>query len=155
MQSSISDLIDENTEYDQVERAILNGDYVSIDFTGTIDGKEFEGGSAEDYEFTMGEGEFLDDFESNLIGKSAGDTTTFKITFPDDYDDGSSEDSVAGKEAEFTVKINSVSEVVVPEYNDAVLVASVTDYDTTAAYEDFLREDLMQDSYNRGSDSSR
>ena len=143
VQSSISDLIDENTEYNQVERAILNGDYVSIDFTGTIDGKEFEGGSAEDYEFTMGEGEFLDDFESNLIGKSAGDTTTFKITFPDDYDDGSSEDSVAGKEAEFTVKINSVSEVVVPEYNDA-FVASVTDYDTTAAYEDFLREDLMQ-----------
>ncbi len=43
VQSSISDLIDENTEYDQVERAILNGDYVSIDFTGTIDGKEFEG----------------------------------------------------------------------------------------------------------------
>lgn len=137
IEMSIMNLTDENTEYNPVDRAIVNGDYVNIDYTGTMNGEEFEGGSAEDFELTLGEGEFLDDFEENLIGKSAGESTTFTITFPEDYDD-----ELGGKEAEFTVKINSVSEVVVPEYNDA-FVASVTDYDTTEAYEEFLSEDLL------------
>ncbi len=137
IEMSILDLTDENTEYNPVDRAITNGDYVSIDFDGTVNGEAFEGGSAQEYEFTLGDGEFLEDFENNLLGKSEGESVTFNLTFPEDY-----EEDLAGKTAEFTVKINSVYEVVVPEYNDE-FVASVTDYDTTEAYEEFLREDLM------------
>lgn len=134
----ISDLLDENTEYrDITDRGAADGDSLNIDFTGTVDGEEFDGGSAEEYEFILGQGEFLEEFENSLQGKKAGESVTFPLTFPDDY----SED-MAGKTAEFTVKVNSVSEVITPEYNDE-FVSEVTDYDTTAAYEESVREELM------------
>ena len=67
MQMYIYDLMDEATEYRETEDAAKSGDYVKIDFTGTIDGKEFEGGSASGYEFILGQGEFFDDFEKNIF----------------------------------------------------------------------------------------
>ncbi len=138
IEMSIEDLISENTEYHEIsDRAVQDGDYLTIDFTGTIDGAEFDGGSAEDYEFTMGEGEFLDEFESNLIGKSTGEEVTFSVTFPADY-----YEDTAGKTAEFTVTIKSISEVVTPEYTDE-FVASATEYDTKEAYEEALRGELI------------
>lgn len=137
VEMSIEELVDENILYNEVERAAKNGDYVNIDFNGTIDGEEFEGGSAEDFELTLGEGEFLEDFEKNILGKKPGETVTFTMTFPEEYDE-----ELVGKQAEFTVTLNSVSEVEIPEYNDA-FVAEVTDSDTTQAYEEALRQELL------------
>lgn len=138
VEMSVEEFLDENTEYNEISnRPAQNGDFINIDFTGTIDGKEFDGGTAQDYEFTLGQEEFLDDFEANVIGKNMGETFTFQMVFPDDYDE-----DLSGKTAEFTVTLNSISEVVVPEYNDE-LVKKLTDYDTVAAYEDSLREELL------------
>jgi len=137
VQMYVTDLVDENTEYNEVNRAAANGDMVNIDFEGTIDGEAFEGGSAEDYEFILGNGEFLEDFESNIIGQAAGGTVTFQSKFPDDY-----YEEVAGKTAEFTVTVNSVCEVVVPEYTDG-LVAKSTEYSDMKEYEQAIREELM------------
>lgn len=149
VEMSIQDLIDENTTYNEIsDRTADKGDYVNIDFTGTIDGEEFEGGSAEDYEFTLGQDEFLEEFETNLLGKKTGETITFKMTFPTDYDE-----ELAGKEAEFTTTLNSISEVVVPEYTDA-FVAEVTDYDTIEAYEEALREELMASAQEESSSAA-
>lgn len=139
LQMKIEELLSENTDYNGISgRGAKNGDYLNIDFVGTIDGEEFEGGSSEGYEFTLGEGEFLEDFEKNLIDKKEGEETVFRLTFPKDY----SED-VGGKEAEFTVTINSISEVVTPEYNDA-FVAEVTEYETMKAYEEAMKAELME-----------
>lgn len=138
LEEGIAELVESNTEYKEVsDRAAQNGDYVNIDFNGTVDGEEFEGGSAEEYEFALGEDEFLEEFEANIIGKKAKDEFAFKMVFPDDYDE-----ELAGKEAEFSVTVNSVSEAVVPEYNDE-LVKKATEHDSVQAYEEALQEELM------------
>ncbi len=140
VEMSIEELLEENTEYKKITiRGVESGDYLTIDFTGTIDGQEFDGGSAEDYEFVIGAEEFPQEFENNLLGKSAGETVTFQMVYPEDY-----EEEIAGKTAEFTVTVKAVSEMVVPEYNDE-FVAKVTDYDTTEAYEEAMREELISD----------
>lgn len=139
VQFSIEELQEENKEYKEItDRAAQEGDSVNIDYTGVIDGEAFEGGSDTDYELVLGSGDFLEDFENSLIGKNSGEATTFPVTFPEDYFD----EEMAGKEAEFTVTINKISEVNVPEYNDE-FVAKVTDYSTTEEYEDYIRGDLM------------
>lgn len=140
VQEEIQYELEENTEYEEVkDRAAQEGDIVNIDFTGTIDGTEFEGGSAEGYELELGAGEFLEDFEKNVIGKKAGETAVFKVTFPEDYDE-----ELGGKEAEFTVKLNSISEAVVPELNED-FVKSVSDFETVKEYEDSVRQRLETD----------
>lgn len=135
----IEDLLDENAVYSDItDRAAEEGDSVNIDYTGTIDGEEFDGGSDAGYEFLLGSGEFLEEFENNLIGKNTGETFTFTLTFPDDYDE-----ELGGKEAEFQVTINSISEVDRPEYTDA-FVAEATDYTTMEEYEKALKEELLE-----------
>ncbi|MCI9417513.1 MAG: trigger factor [Eubacterium sp.] len=143
VQMEIEYLLDENTQYNEMtDRGAQDGDLLSITYTGTIDGKEFDGGSDSDYEFILGDEEFFEDFEKNLIGKKAGETFSFKTIFPEDYDE-----ELNGQEAEFSVTMNSISEIVVPEYNDA-FIKEVTDYDTVAAYEEGLQEELMVSAQN-------
>lgn len=136
----IDDLLSENAEYREItDRASQVGDSVNIDFKGTVDGEEFDGGTGEDYDLVIGDGDFLEEFEENLVGRHAGDTFTFTVTFPEDYDD-----VLGGKEAEFSVTMNTIEEVILPEYNDE-LIASATDYKTVAEYEDAARKELMED----------
>lgn len=140
VQENIQYELEENTDYKEVkDRAAEKGDIANIDFTGTIDGEEFEGGSGSGYELELGSGDFLEDFENSLIGKKAGETATFTLTLPEDYGQ-----DVAGKEAEFTVKINSVSEAVTPEYNEE-FVKSVSDYETTQEYEASVKKRLQEE----------
>lgn len=140
VRQSIEAELEENTEYKEVkDRAAKEGDTVNIDYTGTIDGEEFEGGTDSGYDLELGSGDFLEDFENSLVGKNAGETAVFKLTFPEEYDE-----SVAGKEAEFTVTINSISEAVVPEYN-VDFVKSISDYETIKDYEASVKEQLEAD----------
>ncbi len=136
---AIQELQDENKEYREItDRPSKEGDSVNIDYTGTLDGEEFEGGSDTDYELVLGSGDFLEDFENSLIGKNKGETVTFPVTFPEEYFDS----EVEGKQAEFTVTVNKISEVIVPEYTDE-FVAKVTDYKTIEEYEEYIRGDLI------------
>lgn len=80
------------------------GDAVKIDYVGAIDGEEFEGGSAKDYQLELGSKSFIDDFESQLTGKRAGDEVKVKVKFPKDYHN----DNFASKAAVFQVKIHQV-----------------------------------------------
>lgn len=140
VQEEIQYELEDNTEYKEVkDRAAAEGDTVNIDFTGTIDGKEFEGGTAEEYDLELGAGDFIEGFEENLVGKKAGDTAVFKVTFPEDYDE-----ELGGKEAEFTVTVNSISEAVVPEL-DEEFVKSVSEFETVKDYEDSVRKQLEAD----------
>lgn len=140
VQQYIQDELEGNTEYEEVkDRAAEVGDVVNIDYTGTINGEEFEGGTDTGYDLELGSGEFLEEFENSLVGKKTGETAVFKLTFPEEYDE-----NVAGKEAEFTVKVNSVSESSVPEYNDEY-VQSISECKTVKEYEESVREQLETD----------
>lgn len=93
------------------DRAAQDGDRVTLDFAGTIDGVAFDGGTAEDFPFVLGQGRMLAEFEAATQGLKAGDTKTFPLEFPEDY--GS--DAVAGKKAEFTITVKEVAEPELPE----------------------------------------
>lgn len=93
------------------DRAAADGDRVTLDFVGRIDGEEFEGGKAENFPFVLGQGRMLPEFEKAVSGLKVGDTATFPLTFPEDY--GS--EAVAGKAAEFTITVREVAEGILPE----------------------------------------
>jgi len=96
------------------DRAAQDGDRVTLDFAGTIDGEPFDGGKAEKFPFVLGEGRMLPEFESAVRGLKAGESKTFPVAFPADY--GGKE--VAGKTAEFAVTITEVAEGVLPDLNE-------------------------------------
>lgn len=122
------------------EGKVAKKDKVNIDYEGKINGKTFDGGSAEGYDLTIGSGSFIDGFEDGLIGKKVGSTQELKLKFPDDY----KEEDVAGKDVVFTVKINYISEDVIPEYNDA-WVAKNSDVKTVSDYEKLIKDQLLED----------
>jgi trigger factor len=94
----------QRTEWDPAERPAADGDRVTIDFAGTLDGVAFDGGTASDFPFTLGEGRMLADFETGVRGASVGDARTFPVTFPADY----TAKELAGKAAEFTVTVRKI-----------------------------------------------
>lgn len=93
------------------DRAAQAGDRVTLDFAGTIDGVPFEGGTATQFPFVLGEGRMLPEFEEAVTGMKAGEEKTFPLSFPADY--GS--DAVAGKAAEFKITVTEVAEPELPE----------------------------------------
>ena len=117
---------------------VESGDTVTINFTGTIDGKEFDGGSAEDYQLTVGEGSMIDGFEDGIIGMKDGETKELDLTFPEDYYD----DSVAGKAVVFKVTLQKFTRKA--ELTDE-WVAANTDYKTVDEYKNSVREQLEKD----------
>lgn len=97
------------------EVAAQNGDRVTIDFVGKIDGVEFAGGKAEDFVYVLGEGRMLPEFEQATLGLKEGESKTFPLTFPEDYHGK----EVAGKTAEFTITLKKVEWAHMPEVDDA------------------------------------
>jgi trigger factor len=89
---------------EKVDRPAANGDVVVMDFVGSVDGKEFPGGSATDHRLELGSGRFIPGFEDQLVGIGAGDERTVAVTFPADYGN----DELAGKAASFTVKAKAI-----------------------------------------------
>ena len=110
----IETLRKQRTTWNEVDRESQNDDRLVISFDGRIDGEDFEGGSTKGMPLVLGTGSMLSDFEDNLVGVKAGEEKVFNVTFPDDYHG----EAVAGKTAEFTVKVDSVSEPVLPEIDD-------------------------------------
>lgn len=131
-------LSDNATEEEITNRAAKDGDTITMDFDGTIDGTAFEGGSATDYDLVLGSGDFIEGFEEQLIDTKTGDKKDVKVTFPDDYDDG----TLSGKEAVFAVTVKSIKQITPAVYDDA-FVASISDFKTTADYEENLKNELL------------
>ena len=93
------------------EAVAANGDRVTVDFVGTLDGVEFAGGKAEDYAFVLGEGRMLPEFEAATVGLKVGESKTFPLAFPEDYHGK----DVAGKTAEFTITLKALEWAHLPE----------------------------------------
>ena len=114
------------------------GDIANIDYEGKVDGVAFDGGTAQGTDLTIGSGQFIPGFEEGILGKTVGDTIEVDVTFPDPY--ASAE--LAGKEAVFTVKINSATRPIMPEYN-LEFVTATTEYKTIEEFEAAVKKDLM------------
>jgi trigger factor len=116
----------QRARYEPTEHAAADGDRVTIDFRGTIDGAEFQGSNASDQQVLIGAGRLLPEFESNVAGMKPGESKTFDVRFPDDYHGR----EVAGKTARFEVTAKQVAGPVLPEVNsDFAKSLGVTDGD--------------------------
>ncbi|MGD9942829.1 MAG: trigger factor [Burkholderiaceae bacterium] len=111
LQKMIDVLRKQRTRWDNVERAAQDGDRLTIDFAGTLDGTPFDGGSGTDFAFVLGEGRMLPDFETGLRGAAPGDKKTFPVTFPADY----GAENLAGKTAQFEATLKKVEAPTLPE----------------------------------------
>lgn len=139
VQEEIQNELYADAEFKEVtDRGAKEGDTVNIDYTGKIDGEEFDGGSDTGMDLELGSDTFLPEFEDGIIGMKKGETKDITITFPEDYDG-----TVDGKTAVFSVTVNSITEAILPEYNDAYVKENY-DYDTTAEYEASLKSDLQE-----------
>jgi trigger factor len=96
--------------------AAQDGDRVTVDFEGKIDGETFEGGKAEGFQFLVGEGQMLKEFEDAVRGMKQGESKTFPLAFPEDYHGK----DVAGKTADFMVTVKKIEQANLPEVNDAL-----------------------------------
>ncbi|KRM99635.1 trigger factor [Loigolactobacillus rennini] len=117
-----------------------SGNTVVIDYKGTVDGKAFEGGSADNYSLELGSNSFIPGFEDQLIGHKAGDDVEVKVTFPKDYQ----AKDLAGKEAIFATKIHEVKEKQLPKLDDEFAKDVDEDVDTLAELKDKVRKDLQK-----------
>lgn len=104
----------QHTSYNAVERAAEDGDQLTIDFTGRIDGEAFQGGTANDSKLVLGSGQMIPGFEDGLVGATAGETRTVSVTFPEDYQNL----DLAGKAAEFEIIVHEVAAAELPELNE-------------------------------------
>ena len=120
------------------EGKVEDGDSINIAFAGTIDGEEFEGGSSESYDITVGTTQMIDGFVEGLIGHEIGDNVILNLKVPDDY----SNEDVAGKDVVFDVTINYKSVKVVPEL-DEDFVKENSDVDTVDEYKEAVKEELL------------
>ena len=131
----IDRLRDRLATLDTVERPAENGDHVVIDYVGTVDGEEFQGGTGRDQLLELGSGRLVPGFEDQLAGAKAGDERTVTVTFPEDYP----ATELAGREAQFAVTVSEVKEKRLPEADDE-FASEAAGFDTLAE----LREDIAE-----------
>jgi trigger factor len=128
----IDGLRDRLARLDVVEREADEGDFLTVDYVGSIDGEPFAGGEGRDQLIELGAGRLIPGFEDQLKGATAGQDVTVKVTFPDDY----GAEHLAGKDAEFAVSVKEVKAKQLPEVDDEL--AEEAGFDTIAE----LREDI-------------
>jgi len=137
----IDTLRQQQVTWNEVDRASQKDDRVVVGFDGKIDDESFDGGATEGMPVVLGAGTMLSDFEDNLLGMKAGDEKTFDVVFPDDYHGA----AVAGKTAQFTAKVDSVSEPVLPELDDEFVKAFGVDEGGVEKLRSDIRENMQRE----------
>ena len=152
VQSQIDSLLDQHSTTAEVTgRAAANGDTVTIDYSGTVDGVAFTGGTYSGYSLKLGSGTFIDGFEDQIVGHNVGDTFDVKVTFPEGYSDSTDAEGnavvLSNKEAVFSVTLNGISEEVQPELTDAWVdetLGTSNDLHSVEALRAFYQQQLYQ-----------
>ena len=126
------------------DRATEDGDTVIIDCDGYVDGKQFEGGYAEDYTLVLGSHSFIDNFEDQLVGKNLGEDVEVNVTFPEEYH----VDELKGKPALFKVKIKEIQKKELPELDDD-FAQDVSDFDTLDEYKADVEKKILENKENQ------
>ena len=122
------------------DRPVADGDIVSLDFEGFVDGVPFEGGKGENYELTIGSGAFIPGFEEQLVGAEAQKDLEVNVTFPEEYH----AKELAGKAALFKCRVNNIRVKELPEVDDE-FAQEVSEFDTLDEYKADIRERLLKD----------
>lgn len=145
LEEELAYVLDDSTEYTEVERSAADGDMVNINYSAIMEGETLEENSEEDVDLELGagylEGYFLEEAEDDLIGMKAGDTKEVDITLSDDYFD----ETLAGKKLTVSLTLNTVSEIHRPELTDE-FVSSISDFTTVDEYKEDLRSTLLASS---------
>ena len=132
------------------DRAVQNGDFVLIDYSGFHDGVQFEGGTDEGFELHIGSGQFIPGFEEQIIGRNIGEEFDIYITFPEEYH----APDLAGADAIFTIKLWEITESVEPELT-AEFVSENFDGETIEEFRNRIREDLQTEKVQAAEDGKR
>ena len=125
------------------DRELKNGDISIIDFEGFTDGKAFEGGKAENFELTIGSGQFIPGFEDQMIGMKVNEERDINVKFPEEYH----VKDLAGKDATFKVKLHEIKEKVLPEIDDE-FAKDVSEFDNLEDYKKDLNKKIKADKEN-------
>ena len=126
-----------------VERPVENGDEVELDYSGTVNGVKFEGGTAEHQTLVIGSGMFIPGFEEQMIGMNVGEEKDLNVKFPDEYHS----DELKGKDAVFHVKVHAVRVKELPDADDE-FAKDVSEFNTIAELRDHKKEELEKKAMN-------
>ena len=139
VQQEIDQARERNARFVEVQREAKLGDFVTIDFSGSVDGVKFPGGEAKDYRLELGSKSFIEGFEDQIVGMKIGETKVINVKFPDDYH----AENLKGKPADFEIKLNKIEEKQLPELNDE-FASNVSEFETLKEYEDDIRKHLEE-----------
>lgn len=128
-----------HARYVEEDKVAENGDFATIDFSGSVDGVKFEGGTAEDYRLELGSHTFIEGFEDQVVGMKKGDKKDVKVTFPENYH----AENLKGKPAVFEVTVKKIEKKVLPEINDK-FVSDTTEFETLDEYKKAIKERLVE-----------
>ncbi len=128
----------------ETNKPVKVDDYVTLDFDGYVDGKQFQGGKAENYQLQIGSHSFIDTFEDQLVGLNIGDKKDVEVTFPTEYHEA----SLAGKPATFKCEIKNIRERIMPELNEE-FVSNSTEFETVEEYRNSIKERLTKEANDR------
>ena len=142
----ISQNLEKSATFKEVKRKSQNGDLVNVDYTGKIDGEKFDGGSCQGADIEIGSNTYIQanedykGFEEQLIGHKAGEKFKIKVKFPSDYSV-----ELSNKVAEFTIKMNSVNEKIIPQFDDDWVSANSSESKTTTDYKKEIKNELTKE----------
>src|SRR5690554_1319045 len=141
VEERIKQTLEQNARWVSVEdRPVKTGDRVILDYSGSIDGELFEGGTAEKQNLEIGLGHFIPGFEEQMVGMELGEEKDLKVTFPEEYH----AEELKGKEATFHVKLHEIKEKELPELDDE-FAKDVSEFDTLEEYKESIRKRLEED----------
>ena len=133
-----------------VERAAAEGDVISLDYLGTVDGEPFDGGEGKDQLVELGTATLVEGFEEALVGAAAGEDRTIDVTFPEDY----RAEELAGKPAQFRVTVNEVREKELPDLDDA-FASNASEFETLAELRGEIRSRIAEGAAKRADEQFR
>ena len=140
VEAELKQIAENVASIENVERTAEMGDIANINFLGTVDGIAFEGGAAENFDLTLGSGQFIPGFEEQVVGMNVGEDKDVNVTFPEDYN----AKELAGKAAVFAVKLNKLSVKNVPAIDDE-LAKDASEFETLEELKADIREKKLAD----------
>lgn len=150
VESAIQATLQTNATPEEItDRAVESGDTATIDFTGKIDGTEFEGGSSTDYPLVIGSGTFIEGFEDSVIGHNIGDAYDWQGKFPDDYNNA----EYAGKDVVFSITVKGISKQSIPELTDEFVKSVSSESKTVKEYKEEVKKRIASDNKKNYEDS--
>ncbi len=135
---------------DVTDRALENGDTAELDYSGSVDGEKFAGGTAEHQTLVIGSGHFIPGFEEQMVGMRIGEERELSVTFPEKYH----AEELKGKNAVFHVKLNGISHEELPDLDDE-FAAEVSDFDTLDEYRADVEKKLQESADAQAEEAAR